>query len=355
MCLRLGVYIMFSNLEEANAYKPYISVLIPAFNAERYLGDCLESLLHQTCVDFNIVIIDDGSTDGTAKYCDEFCSRRSNAIVIHTENQGLLLARRTALANARGTHVMFLDADDKLKSNAIEKCYGYIGDYDPDVLTFRFCRNESFEAPLHFNGPKAGMYRVQSVIQSLVLEGNMNSMWGKVFRGSLFDNKTEYSSFAGVMHGEDLLQLTEVAASCQSMLVVDDVLYFYRNNEEASTACYKPSQRMDLELVLNQIILYSKEWKLEDGAFACVVRNVVYLLGLLFADESFDKAAACHELKAFAGIVNHAIDELGNPRIVDTLRLDYRIIVVSVLRLKYGLVRTLVTFRLHLANFRNGS
>ena len=346
---------MFGNLEEANACKPHISVLIPAFNAERYVGDCLESLLCQTCPDFNIVIIDDGSTDETAKYCDEFCSRHSNAIVVHTENQGPLLARGTALAVAKGTHVMFLDADDKLKANAIENCYRYLDDCDPDILMFRFSRNPTFEAPLHFSGPKAGAYRVQDTIRSLVFEGNMNSMWGKVFRASLFNEKTDYAAFAGVMHGEDLLQLAEAAARCQSMLVVDDVLYFYRQSEEASTACYRLSQRMDLERVLNQIILYSKEWKLEDGAFACVVRNVVYLLGLLFADESFDKAAARHELKAFAGIVNHAIDELGNPRIVDTLRLDYRIIVVSVLRLKYELVKTLVTFRLHLANFHNGS
>lgn len=346
---------MINSLEEANACKPCISVLIPAFNAERYLGDCLESLLRQTCADFNIVIIDDGSTDGTAMCCDEFCSRHSNAIVIHTENQGPLLARRTALAKASGTHVMFLDADDKLKSNAIEKCYRYIGEYDPDVLTFRFCRNSTFVAPLHFSGPKAGMYRVQHDIQALVLEGNMNSMWGKVFRGSLFEKKTDYSAFSGVMHGEDLLQLAELAENCQSMLVADDVLYFYRKSEEASTACYKPSQRMDLELVLNCIIRYGKEWKLEDRTFACVARNVVYLLGLLFADESFDNAAACYELKAFAGIVNHAIDELGNPHIVDTLRFDYRFIIVTLLHMKFGLVKKLITVRQYLTSLRSCS
>lgn len=346
---------MFGNLEEANAFKPHISVLIPAFNAERYVGDCLESLLRQTCSDFNIVIIDDGSTDETAKYCDEFCSRHSNAIVVHTENQGLLLARRTALAVAKGTHVMFLDADDKLKANAIENCYRYLDDCDPDILMFRFSRNPTFEAPLHFSGPKAGAYRVQDTIRSLVLEGNMNSMWGKVFRASLFNDKTDYSAFAGVMHGEDLLQLAEAAARCQSMLVVDDVLYFYRQSEEASTACYRPSQRMDLERVLNRIVSYSKEWKLEDRAFACVARNVVYLLGLLFIDTSFDKCAASYEVKALADILNHVLDELGNPRIVGTLRLDYRFIIVSVLHSKFGLAKRLVTLRLYLTNFRSGS
>lgn len=97
-----------------------VSVIIPAYNAEKYLEECLNSVLNQTYKDVEIVVINDGSVDGTRSILDNYAQSHENIVVIHTENGGVSRARNIGLSHATGDYIMFLDSDDLLVANAIE-------------------------------------------------------------------------------------------------------------------------------------------------------------------------------------------------------------------------------------------
>ena len=110
-----------------------VSVIIPAYNAEKYLKECVDSVLKQTHKDVELIIINDGSKDGTKDILDEYASMHSNIQVVHTENGGVSRARNIGLEHAHGEYIMFLDSDDLLVSNAIEILLSDLKDNAADV------------------------------------------------------------------------------------------------------------------------------------------------------------------------------------------------------------------------------
>ena len=100
---------------------PLVSVVVPVYNVERFLDECVESVLKQTMQDFDIILVDDGSTDSSGKSCDELAEKDNRIKVIHRENGGLSAARNTGFSAATGTYVYYLDSDDWIKSDTLEK------------------------------------------------------------------------------------------------------------------------------------------------------------------------------------------------------------------------------------------
>ena len=110
-----------------------ISVIIPVFNVEPYLQQCVESVLSQTYRNLEVLLIDDGSTDGSAALCDQWTERDNRVRVVHENNRGLSEARNTALNLMRGTHVMMVDGDDWLPHNAVLHLLQTLTDTGADV------------------------------------------------------------------------------------------------------------------------------------------------------------------------------------------------------------------------------
>lgn len=104
---------------------PKISVIVPAYNAEKYLYRCVDSVLKQTFFDFELLLVDDGSTDGTAAICDTYSSMDSRVRVFHKENGGVSSARNLGIDNAQGEWITFVDSDDWIEYNAFEKFIDY--------------------------------------------------------------------------------------------------------------------------------------------------------------------------------------------------------------------------------------
>jgi glycosyltransferase involved in cell wall biosynthesis len=101
--------------------KGLISVIIPVYNVEKYLRECVDSVLSQTYKSYEIILVDDGSTDGSGEICDEYIDGHSQVKVIHKANGGLSDARNTGLKNAKGEYVYFLDSDDYIVPDAFQK------------------------------------------------------------------------------------------------------------------------------------------------------------------------------------------------------------------------------------------
>ena len=91
---------------------PKLSVIVPVYNTEKYLRECVDSILAQTFTDFELILVDDGSTDGSGAICDEYAGKDSRIRVIHQENGGATLARRSGVRIAQGEYVAFVDSDD---------------------------------------------------------------------------------------------------------------------------------------------------------------------------------------------------------------------------------------------------
>ena len=117
-----------------------LSIVVPVYNVEQYLVNCIESLIAQDIAkeSYEIILVDDGSTDKGGKICDDFAAREDNIRVFHQTNQGLSVARNTGILAARGTFIQFVDSDDYLEPNVLSSIISIMTEFDLEVIRFRY-------------------------------------------------------------------------------------------------------------------------------------------------------------------------------------------------------------------------
>lgn len=118
---------------------PKVSVIIPVYNVEKYVSACLDSMLLQDYPNMELVVVNDGSTDGSAALCEQYAARHTNIKLIHQENGGLSAARNTGIRSASGEYLLFCDSDDYLsEQTVVSRLVAHIREYDADVVLFRY-------------------------------------------------------------------------------------------------------------------------------------------------------------------------------------------------------------------------
>ena len=294
--------------------RPRFSIVMPVYNVAPYLEDSLGSVTAQVCDDYEVVLVDDGSTDGSGARCDAFAAERPGRVtVVHQENQGLLMARRAGLARARGAYIVTLDSDDCLRADALSVLSDAIERWEPDIIAFEYSRSERFRP----YGPAAlglepGLYGEDRYVEleRLVCRGYHNNLWSKAFRRRVVDIDADYSAHRGMTHAEDLLQLLPVVDRGRTFAACAEPLYYYRPNPGSATKSYRPRQLDDLEVALGSLVAYADAW---GGACPELARRSAllqcgYLLHMLVADGSdkpvrrveFDRLGAyAHEAGLF--------------------------------------------------------
>ena len=118
-----------------------VTVIIPVYNTEKYLAECIESAINQSLRDIEIILVDDASPDNAGKICDEYAAKDSRIKVIHQENQGVSAARNNGLEHANGEYVYFLDSDDMIEESFLEKAYNVAKANDSDLTV---CDDRNF-------------------------------------------------------------------------------------------------------------------------------------------------------------------------------------------------------------------
>ena len=111
-----------------------VSVIVPIYNSEAFLGSCIESVLQQTHKDLELILVDDGSSDGSGRICDDYAGHDARVHVIHQENRGRSEARARGVQECKGQWVAFVDSDDQLPRDAIESLYTVVSDATDIVL-----------------------------------------------------------------------------------------------------------------------------------------------------------------------------------------------------------------------------
>ena len=222
-----------------NNNSPFFSILIPVYNVEKYLDECLKSVVGQTFSDFEVILIDDGSSDNSGTICDEYQKKYENIKVIHKKNEGLISARIVARENAIGERIVFLDADDILAVNALEIIFKAIEAFHCDCVVYQLKRVASDAVFDGYEGENSPIIdRViadkRQLFKYILSSPSNNSLCLKCFHRNVF-KISDYSSFYHIKLGEDLLQSLDPLNNCKKVVFINNVLYLYRTNPTSIT------------------------------------------------------------------------------------------------------------------------
>lgn len=208
-----------------------ISVIIPAYNAEPFLARCLDSVLCQTLPDFELLLIDDGSTDGTGAIADRYAEKDDRVKVIHKENGGVSSARNRGLEVARGGFITFVDADDTVAPSYLEKLYGRLCETGADIAVSGILDDVS--------GYTLTIRQSHVYTQDQIRSDSIHLLsvcWAHMFRRSTM---TVCRFAEDIRYSEDTLFTTQnfFGRPCNTLVTHEEFLYIYnRNNPQAATA-----------------------------------------------------------------------------------------------------------------------
>lgn len=230
-----------------------VSVVVPVYNVAAYLPECLQSILAQDHEKLEVILIDDGSTDGSGALCDEFAARDNRVRVIHQKNGGAAAAKNAGLRAATGEYLSFVDSDDVLEPGAYSHMIGLLEEYSADVVQCAYqdvYRNRTVE---RITRPGRSVYEAAAYLVQYTKDWTCGILWDKLYVRAIFDGiffeegrkiDDEYFTYQGIMNA--------------SRVVCDDrIVYHYRKRR--SGVMLSPSSGR--QIVLDRIDYLSKRRK----------------------------------------------------------------------------------------------
>lgn len=228
-----------------------ISVIVPVFNTRQYLEECIGSILAQTYGDFELILVDDGSSDDSLSVCRSYEERDERVKVIHQENQGQMVATRNGVDASCGEYLSFIDSDDYIRADMYENMMAEVERHHPDIVTMAGCAFDGKRMKSYADMLEPGFYD-RRAIESYVIPSmfSNHSLYGrrgihsskalKLFRRQLFADVI-HSVPDDVQMGEDMLctYTCVVKASSLSILPRDKIGYMYRLNPASISWVYK--------------------------------------------------------------------------------------------------------------------
>ena len=214
---------------------PVVSIIVPVFNVKSYVSECVGSLCRQTYTNLEILLVDDGSTDGSGEVCDEYAGRDERIRVIHQANRGLSGARNMGLDDARGEYIAFVDSDDLVSTNYVETLYELLMKYEADIAACAYVKGTTEqltdirEKVLSLDNVKEicmpsvkllkqwhGKYKQQETVA-----------WNKLYCREVWNGRKKIR-FPESRNHEDVLISHLVVQGAKTIVLTTEILYFYR-------------------------------------------------------------------------------------------------------------------------------
>lgn len=219
-----------------NVYSPLVSVIVPVYNVKKYLDRCIESIINQTYQNLEIILVDDGSTDGSSIMCDLWANKDDRLHVIHKENGGLSSARNAGIDKAGGKFLVFIDSDDQwLKNDFLERCINILKITNDKVLLFGYqeiSENCRFIPKVDFSCVND---HYKSYDSGYCVKNNLffSSAWTKMIETDLVRDNNIY--FRPHVHSEDIEWSAKILSINDSYSVYPLNVYGYYQNSESIT------------------------------------------------------------------------------------------------------------------------
>ncbi|HFI0695462.1 TPA: glycosyltransferase family 2 protein [Streptococcus suis] len=313
---------------------PFFSIVMPIYNAEPFLSEAIESVLHQTCQDFELILVNDASTDQSEMICQEFITSHQDKVRLysHTENKGLLLTRATGMAKVRGQYCLCMDADDLLRADYLELVKKTIDETQAEAVVINFSMESDFSikrrdfSPFH-NRQLTGL----DVICDLLLpEGLLSTLWQLVFKASFIPDDAFNEHFGHFVRSSDRITLHHILTRVERAIVLDEALYYYR---QVSTSLSFNFNEIDFEeCAQTDLYLYDVYYKkFPEKMDAYLVRRFVwYSKKVLLKSKSFkevcDRARLIRQSLVFRKVMGVEKNTLSQYDRLFLLLLHYRIL-----------------------------
>ena len=216
--------------------KPKVSIIVPVYNVEKYLRQCLESVINQTLKEIEIICIDDGSPDNCGAIIDEYAQKDTRIVAIHKENGGYGSALNYGFSIAKGEYIGIVESDDWISHDMYEVLYKKATDTNADIVkgTFYSVLDSANDYKrINPNLPKLSKYGCFTLTQHPEILNMHTSLWSAIYKKELIQNKIKVVE--DIKPYEDLLFATEAYVLAKSICVVQEPLYYYRCDAQNST------------------------------------------------------------------------------------------------------------------------
>lgn len=265
-----------------------VSVVVPIYNVEKYLETCLESIVAQTLKTYEVILVNDGSTDNSIDIAKKYVEKYDNFILINQDNKGLSGARNTGLRHAKGKYVYFCDSDDYIESKLLEICYEQCETNNLEVVLFNF--HEFYDGILECNFSKRNVEISSYINSEKVMDGKFffktmilkcglsNVIWRQFYNRS-FLQKNNFEFVEGILH-EDMEFTPRILMNVERIKFINKKLYYWRrrsNSITTATVDYKVIN--SLKYILdNNFILMKKNISIDkelDLSFKKYLHNIM--------------------------------------------------------------------------------
>lgn len=240
-----------------------ISVIIPVYNVENYLEDCINSVLCQTCQPWEILLVDDGSTDRSGEICDRYAEKNRRIQVIHGSNKGLSAARNVGIERFSGDYVAFVDSDDQIHPDYLRTLLELSEIYGAELVSCKFIRGKKC-----FWNEEKGDDRIEIRHGREILE-KMNTddvtvtvVWNKLYSRKLFEK--EMLRFPEGKLYEDMYFTPQILRLCDTMVLSEKELYFYRQRPRSIMSDSFNLKKLDALDAIEFRIHFFNKWKYDD-------------------------------------------------------------------------------------------
>ena len=288
---------------------PLVSIIVPVYNVEKYICKCLDSLLNQNYSNFEVILIDDGSTDNSGKICDYYSKKHNNIRVFHLDNKGVSNARNYGIEKAKGDFIQFVDSDDFVNKNYINDMIKLIDSEEIDMIIcginqVNYNQGESVSSNIIVS-KNEGLYRknnLKYVIEDLIESSYINYCYSKLIRRNLLkENKIEFKK--NISLGEDTLFILDVLKNSRSIRVVSEAPYNYViHSNQSLTYKYRKDKFDILNNLSNEIYKFCDEEQILNEKLTYILDKRYLGIIRFCLDENF---------KRYKGIrINHKLKNM---------------------------------------------
>lgn len=258
-----------------------LSIIVPVYNVEKFLENCIQSILSQEYGDFELILIDDGSTDSSGVLCEKYAKQDKRVITCHTKNKGVGAARNLGIRLATGKYITFVDSDDKISKDAFSSNIKILDeDISIDFLQYPCIRKFGSDTPIL--PPPLYTAVIENVIEmySLWLVDKLirNYVCDKIFRRRVFDK----IHFREDIHYEDRYLMSELLCHCKKIYISSLGCYYYYEREgQITQQPYTAYKLRSLIIADLNIVRHIKEYSLLSGVCLERYSNCIFYYGML--------------------------------------------------------------------------